>query len=116
MIKSAKNGKSNNPKICKGNKEGVKFSSENQPSGKAKSLGHLKKKTIEETKKEIINVAFGQIYNKLMNGELTNQELINVFKSAIDMSGFKTSKQEVTQKEIKIEVANSDDKELLEGL
>ena len=53
------------------------------------------RKAHEAAKKEIIRQAYGQILEKLENKELSTAELISVFKSAIDISGDKTEKQEV---------------------
>ena len=42
-----------------------KFTSEYQPSGEAKSLGKLKKKTLEELKQTILDKSFKLIADKL---------------------------------------------------
>ena len=54
-----------------------------------------KRKAIEQIKNEIIEKSFSKVYDLLDKEEITPQELISIFKSAIDMSGFKTSKQEI---------------------
>ena len=74
--------------------------------------GGLKKKANEiqrlarkEAKERIIQEVYGQILEKLEKKELNNQELISVFKSAIDISGDKTEKQEVlTPEPLKVSV------------
>lgn len=63
--------------------------------GKKKKENELKRLAHKEAKERIIKEAYGQILEKLENGELNNQELISVFKSAIDISGDKTEKQEI---------------------
>ena len=78
-----------------GNTYGKKITSENQPSPEAKRRGWLKKKTIDEYAELIKEEAFGQVYEKLKNGEFTNKELLEAFRQAVDMSGQKSQKQEV---------------------
>ena len=78
-----------------GNKYGKRFTEENQPSGEAKSKGWQRKKIIDEYADGIIEEAFGQVFIKLKDKELSNKELLEVFKSAIDMSGKKVQKQEI---------------------
>lgn len=82
----------------KGNKIGKQFTSENQPSGAAKSLGKLKKKTLEELKNSILDKSFKLIDEKLDDPEITAQELQNIFNKAVDMSGFKKDKVDATVK------------------
>lgn len=55
-----------------------------------------KRKAIEQIKNEIIEKSFSRVYDLLESGEVLPNELISIFKSAIDMSGFKTNKQEVS--------------------
>ena len=87
-------------KFEKGNKAGEKtqFSSKNQPTPEAKSLGHLKKKTLEELKNSILDKAFSRIDQKLDDEEITSNELIAIFNRAVDMSGFKKDKIDATMK------------------
>lgn len=63
--------------------------------GLAKKANELTRLAHKEAKERIIKEAYGQILEKLENGELNNQELISVFKSAVDISGDKTEKQEI---------------------
>ena len=70
-------------RVCGAN--GGRKKKENEP----KRLAH------KEAKERIIKEAYGQILERLENGFLSNQELISVFKSAIDISGDKTEKQEL---------------------
>ena len=67
--------------------------------GLAKKANELQRLAHKEAKERIIKEAYGQILEKLENGELNNQELISVFKSAVDISGDKTEKQEVVTPE-----------------
>lgn len=67
--------------------------------GKAKKANELQRLAHKEAKERIIREAYGQILEKLEKGELNNQELISVFKSAIDISGDKTEKQAVVAPE-----------------
>ena len=52
-------------------------------------------KTIEEYKDGIIFLTFKQVYEKVESGQLTNQDLIDIFKTAVDMSGYKKQTQEL---------------------
>lgn len=63
--------------------------------GLKKKANELQRLAHNEAKERIIKEAYGQILEKLEKGELNNQELISVFKSAVDISGDKTEKQEV---------------------
>lgn len=64
--------------------------------GKAKKANEPKRKAIEQIKNEIIEKSFTRVYELLESGEVLPNELIAIFKSAIDMSGFKTNKQEIS--------------------
>ena len=77
---------------------GKKFSSEYQPSPENKSLGHLKKKTLEELKNSILDKSFKLIDEKLDDPEITSSELQNIFNKAVEMSGFKKDKIDTTIK------------------
>ena len=78
--------------------------------GKAKKENELKRLAHKEAKERIIKEAYGQILEKLEKGELNNQELISVFKSAVDISGDKTEKQEVvTPEALTVKVITKDD-------
>lgn len=81
-----------------GNKVGKQFSSEYQPSGEAKSLGWVKKKTLEELKESILNKAFKIADEKLDDPELSATEFQNIFNKAVEMSGFKKDKIDTTIK------------------
>lgn len=63
--------------------------------GKKKKENELKRLARQEAKERIIQEAYGQILDRLEKGKLSNSELISVFKSAIDISGDKTEKQEI---------------------
>ena len=72
-----------------GNKLGNRFTSKNQPSSEAKRNGHKKKKALDELKNEICETAFNLVYDKIKHPEeLTNKEIIDIFKQAVKMSGF----------------------------
>ena len=75
-----------------------KFTSEYQPTPEAKSLGHLKKKTLEELKNSILDKSFKLIDEKLDDPEITSSELQNIFNKAVEMSGFKRDKIDTTIK------------------
>lgn len=75
-----------------------KFTSEYQPTPEAKSLGHLKKKTLEELKNSILDKSFKLIDEKLDNSELASNELLAIFNKAVEMSGFKKDKIDTTIK------------------
>lgn len=78
--------------------------------GLKKKANELQRLAHKEAKERIIKEAYGQILKKLENGELNNQELISVFKSAVDISGDKTEKQEVvTPEALQIKVITKDD-------
>lgn len=77
---------------------GKKFSSEYQPSPENKSLGHLKKKTLEELKNSILDKAFSRINERLDDPDIDKNELISIFNRAVDMSGFKKDKIDTTIK------------------
>lgn len=63
--------------------------------------GHKKKenepirKAHEEIKKQIIEETYGQIYDRLAQGKLSNSELLNLFGSTIKISGDLVQKQEI---------------------
>lgn len=88
----------NNGRFKKGNKIGNRFTSENQPTGEAKSLGKLKAKTLEELKESILNKAFKIADEKLDDPELSATEFQNIFNKAVEMSGFKKDKIDTTIK------------------
>lgn len=78
--------------------------------GKAKKANELTRLAHKEAKERIIKEAYGQILEKLENGELNNQELISVFKSAVDISGDKTEKQEImTPEALTVNVVTKED-------
>lgn len=82
----------------KGNKYGNRFTKDNQPTGEEKSLGWVKKKTLEELKNSILDKSFKLIDEKLDDPEITAAELQNIFNKAVDMSGFKKDKVDATVK------------------
>lgn len=63
--------------------------------GKAKKENEPKRKALEQIKNEIIEKSFARVYELLEKEEIKEQDLIQIFKSAIDMSGYKSSKQEI---------------------
>lgn len=76
----------------------TQFSSENQPTSEAKSLGWTKKKTLEELKNSILDKSFKLIDEKLDSEEITSNELLSIFNKAVEMSGFKKDKIDTTIK------------------
>ncbi len=86
-IKTTRNG---NP-LFTGN-EGKRFSSEYQPSPKAKSDGWLKKKARDE----FIERMYGKMNELSKRDDLTNREIIDLGKIAIEISGDKKNTQETT--------------------
>ena len=76
----------------------TRFTSTNQPSPQAKSLGILKKKTLEELKNSILDKSFKLIDEKLSDEEITSSELLAIFNKAVEMSGFKKDKVDATIK------------------
>ena len=98
MAKKKETPSNGDTKFKKGNKLGKKFTEEYQPSGEAKALGWLKKKTKEELKEEIIDKSFKIASEKLDREDLTAQEFLAIFAKAVEMSGFKNSKVDTTIK------------------
>jgi hypothetical protein len=94
--KETKKNENKTPKHLEGKQK--RFSSEYQPSGEAKSLGWLKKRTLEELKNEIVNKSFLIAVEKLNNSEISQQEFLAIFAKAVEMSGFKNSKLDTTVK------------------
>lgn len=84
------------PENLKGKQK--RFTSEYQPTPKAKSEGWLKKRTLEELKNEIVDKSFKIAVEKLNNEELSQQEFLAIFSKAVEMSGFKNSKVDTTVK------------------
>lgn len=94
--KKSTNNDQNMPKNFQG--KAKKFTSEYQPTPEAKSLGWLKKRTLEELKNEIVNKSFKIAVEKLNNAEISQQEFLAIFAKAVEMSGFKNSKVDTTIK------------------
>ena len=67
-----------------------------EKSVKKRKENEPKRKAIEQIKQEIIEKSFARVYELLEKEEIKEQDLIAIFKSAIDMSGFKTNKQEIS--------------------
>lgn len=90
----------NGGKFQKGNSIGKKtqFTKDNQPPAENKSLGHLKKKTLEELKNSILDKAFKLVDEKLDDPNISASELQNIFNKAVEMSGFKKDKIDTTIK------------------
>ena len=76
----------------------TQFTSDNQPTPEAKSLGKLKAKTLEELKNSILDKSFKLIDEKLDDNEITSSELLAIFNKAVEMSGFKKDKIDATIK------------------
>ena len=72
--------------------EGKRFSSEYQPSPEAKSEGWAKKKA----KEEFIERIYGKMNELSKRNDLTNREIIDLGKIAIEISGDKKNTQETT--------------------
>lgn len=64
--------------------------------GKKKKENEPKRKAKEEIKQEIIQETYGQIYERLLEGKLSNDELLKLFGSVIKISGDMLQKQEIT--------------------
>jgi len=80
------------------------FTSEYQPTGEAKSKGKQKAKALEQVKQEIIEKSFAKINALLEKEELTSQELRDIFKTAVDMSGYKKQTQEMELSGIQVSI------------
>ncbi len=80
----------------KGNNFGKQFTSEYQPTPEAKSLGHLRKKALEELKNSILDKSFKLIDERLDDPEIDKNELLAIFNRAVEMSGFKKDKVDAT--------------------
>lgn len=76
----------------KGNTSGKRFSKDYQPSPANKSLGWVKKLTLEELKNSILDKSFKLIDERLDDEELSSSELLAIFNKAVEMSGFKKDK------------------------
>lgn len=63
--------------------------------GHKKKENEPKRKAHEEIKKQIIQETYGQIYDRLIEGKLTNSELLNLFGNTIKISGDLIQKQEI---------------------
>ena len=63
--------------------------------GYKKKENEPKRKAHEEVKKQIIEETYGQIYDRLIEGKLSNGELLNLFGNTIKISGDLIQKQEV---------------------
>lgn len=73
--------------------------------GLAKKANELNRLARQEAKERIINEVYGQILEKLEDRQFSKQELIALFKPAIDISGDKTEKQEIDlPKQLRINV------------
>lgn len=91
----------------KGNEIGkeTRFSSERQPSYEGRIRGWVR----SVVKERIIQEVYSQVLEHLENREYTKQELIALFKPAIDISGDKTEKQEIElPKQLQINVIKKD--------
>lgn len=63
--------------------------------GLKKKENEPKRKAHEEIKRQIIEETYGQIYDRLAQGVLSNSELLNLFGSTIKISGDLIQKQEI---------------------
>lgn len=72
--------------------EGNTFSSTNQPTPEQKSAGWARKKAREQFVEKI----YGKLLNLANKDDLTNREIIDLGKIAVDISGDKKATQEMT--------------------
>jgi ribosomal protein L9 len=64
--------------------------------GKKKKENEPKRKALEQIKNEIIEKSFSLVYDLLQNGELlTSADLRDIFKTAVEMSGYKKQSQDI---------------------
>lgn len=61
--------------------------------GKAKKANEPKRKALEMIKNEIIEKSFSLVYEMLNKEDVSSQEIRDIFKHAVDMSGFKQDTQ-----------------------
>lgn len=94
----------NNGKFTKGNKEGNRFSSSNQPTSESKKRGWEKRKSLEQIKEEIMEKSFSKINELLDKEDLTSQDLRDIYKTAVEMSGFKKQSQELSVDGIQVSI------------
>jgi len=66
--------------------------------GKAKKANEPKRKALEMIKNEIIEKSFSLVYELLQKEDVTSQEIRDIFKQAVDMSGFKQDTQNLNVK------------------
>lgn len=110
--------------------KGKKFSKEYQPSPEKKREGQLKASKERKTMKEMLDYLLEKEITNNKGEKATTLEAIMIAAIKKAMSGDikanefirdtigqkPTDKQEITQREIKIEVANEEDKGLIEEL
>lgn len=84
--------------------------------GRKKKENEPKRKAKEELKKEIIQETYGQVYDRLKNGTLTNDELLKLFGNVIKISGDSVQKQEISNVIPLIVVEDEKHKQMLEDL
>lgn len=81
----------NGNKLFNGKEDGVPFTSENQPTPAQKKAGWDKKRAREE----FVNKIYGKLLTLADKNDLTNREIIDLGKIAIEISGDKKNTQEV---------------------
>ena len=86
-IKTTRNGN----KLFNGKEDGKPFTSENQPTPEQKKAGWDKKRAREE----FVNKVYGKLLTLADKNDLTNREIIDLGKIAIEISGDKKNTQEV---------------------
>lgn len=84
--------------------------------GKKKKENEPKRKAKEEIKQEIIQETYGQVYERLKNGTLSNDELLKLFGSVVKISGDLIQKQEISNTTPLIVVEDEKHRQMLENL
>ena len=72
--------------------------------GKKKKENEPKRKALEQIKNEIIEKCFSKINDLLEKEELSSSDLRDIFKTAVDMSGFKKQSQELSVDGIQVSI------------
>lgn len=72
------------------------FTSDSAQIAQKKSVIKRKEnKTLEEVKNEIVQKCFSKINDLLEKEEISSADLRDIFKTAVDMSGFKKQSQDI---------------------
>ena len=72
--------------------------------GKKKKENEPKRKALEQIKNEIMEKSFSKINELLDKEDLTSQELRDIYKTAVEMSGFKKQSQELSVDGIQVNI------------